>query len=100
VANMRFVKPLDEALVEDLAREHRFLVTLEENVVAGGAGAAVSEFLAAAGIEVPLLHFGLPDRYIEQATQAEQLAEAGLTVEQMLERLRRHLPADLTLAAG
>ncbi len=92
VANMRFVKPLDEELIRDLARRHRFLVTLEENVVAGGAGAGVSEYLAAAGIDIPMLHFGLPDRWIEQGTQAEQLAEAGLTVEQMLEAVRRHLP--------
>ncbi len=100
VANMRFVKPLDEALVRELAQGHRFLVTIEENVVAGGAGAAVSEYLAAAGIDVPLLHFGLPDRYIEQATQAEQLAEAGLGVEQMLEAVRAHLPPGLAQAAG
>jgi len=95
VANMRFVKPLDEALVRELADEHAFLVTLEENVVAGGAGAAVAEFLAEQGIQVPLLHFGLPDRYIEQASQVEQLQEAGLSVEAILEGIRRHLPPDI-----
>jgi len=100
VANMRFVKPLDEELVRELAQEHRFLVTLEENVVAGGAGSGVGEYLAAAGIDIPILHFGLPDRWIEQGTQAEQLADAGLTVEQMREAIRRHLPADISLIAG
>ena len=100
VVNMRFVKPLDEELVRELAQEHRFLVTLEENVVAGGAGSGVGEYLAAAGIDIPILHFGLPDRWIEQGTQAEQLADAGLTVEQMREAIRRHLPADISLIAG
>jgi 1-deoxy-D-xylulose-5-phosphate synthase len=100
VANMRFVKPLDEALVRALAREHAFLVTLEENVVAGGAGAGVSEFLAAQGLEVPLLHFGLPDRYIEQATQDEQLREAGLDVPRILAAIREHLPVGLVQRAG
>ena len=100
VANMRFVKPLDGELVRQLAQNHGFLVTLEENVVAGGAGAGVGEFLAQQGIEVPLLHFGLPDRYIEQATQDEQLEQAGLGVSQILETIRRHLPADMQTATG
>ncbi len=100
VANMRFVKPLDEELLRRLARDHGFLVTLEENVVAGGAGAGVGEYLAAQGIDVPLLHFGLPDRYIEQATQEEQLEDAGLSVVQMLEAVRRHLPPDMVVATG
>jgi len=100
VANMRFVKPLDGELVLQLAQNHGFLVTLEENVVAGGAGAGVGEFLAQQGIEVPLLHFGLPDRYIEQATQDEQLEQAGLGVSQILETIRRHLPADMQTATG
>ncbi len=100
VANMRFVKPLDEELVRELAQGHRFLVTLEENVVAGGAGSGVGEYLAATGIDIPILHFGLPDRWIEQGTQVEQLTEAGLTVEQMLAEVRQHLPADISLVAG
>ena len=100
VANMRFVKPLDEELLRRLARDHGFLVTLEESVVAGGAGVGVGEYLAAQGIDVPLLHFGLPDRYIEQATQEEQLEDAGLSVVQMLEAVRRHLPPDMVVATG
>ena len=100
VANMRFVKPLDAQLVRQLAQNHAFLVTLEENVVTGGAGAGVGELLAEMGIDVPLLHFGLPDRFIEQASQDEQLEDAGLTVQQMLDTVRSHLPANLGLAAG
>ena len=78
VVNMRFVKPLDEAMVVQMAAEHRWLVTLEENVVAGGAGGAVNECLAARGIEVPVRHIGLPDRFVEQGERAELLAECGL----------------------
>lgn len=78
VANMRFVKPLDADLILDLARTHRLLVTLEENSLAGGAGSAVSELLAERGIEVRCLHLGLPDRFLEQATRQDQLADCGL----------------------
>ncbi|MFM1891300.1 MAG: 1-deoxy-D-xylulose-5-phosphate synthase [Pseudomonadota bacterium] len=91
LANMRFVKPLDEQLVRRLAGGHELLVTLEENVVAGGAGSAVAEFLRAVGLEVPVLQLGLPDRYIEQASQAQQLAEAGLDVDSILRQVRAAL---------
>jgi 1-deoxy-D-xylulose-5-phosphate synthase len=78
VANMRFVKPLDEALVMDLARTHELLVTVEENNVAGGAGSAVAECLAAHAMSAPLLHLGLPDRHAEHGTRDECLRDAGL----------------------
>ncbi|HEB97815.1 MAG TPA: 1-deoxy-D-xylulose-5-phosphate synthase, partial [Sedimenticola thiotaurini] len=78
VANMRFVKPLDESLVLELAGGHELLVTLEENVVQGGAGSAVNEFLARVQQPVRVLNLGLPDHFIEHATTAEQLQEAGL----------------------
>jgi 1-deoxy-D-xylulose-5-phosphate synthase len=78
VVNMRFVKPLDEALVLELARTHDALVTLEDNAIAGGAGSAVGELLAAHGVEIPLLQLGLPDRFLEHATREQLLAEAGL----------------------
>jgi 1-deoxy-D-xylulose-5-phosphate synthase len=94
VANMRFVKPLDEELVLQLAAGHQLLVTLEENAVMGGAGSAVSECLADHDCSVPMVHLGLPDRYLEQGTQAEQLVDAGLTLEAALVRIRQAL-ADL-----
>lgn len=78
VVNMRFVKPLDEVLVLELARTHTALVTLEDNVIAGGAGSAVSELLAANGIGIPVLHLGLPDRYLEHASREQLLSEVGL----------------------
>ncbi len=78
VVNMRFIKPLDEELISELARTHRLLATLEENAVAGGAGAAVSELLAAKRVATRCFHLGLPDRFLDQATQQEQLADCGL----------------------
>ncbi len=91
LVNMRFIKPLDEALVRELTASHRLLVTLEENALMGGAGSAVAELVNNEGLEASLLQFGLPDRYIEQGTQAEQLEEAGLTRERLLDAIRRRL---------
>ncbi len=78
VANMRFVKPLDEELVLKLAREHALLVTVEENVVQGGAGSAVAECLAQHGLHVTMLHLGLPDEFLEQGNPAQMLVDCGL----------------------
>jgi 1-deoxy-D-xylulose-5-phosphate synthase len=78
VVDMRFVKPLDEALVRDIAASHELLVTVEENAIMGGAGAAVSEFLARENILRSVLHLGLPDTYVEHAKPAQMLAECGL----------------------
>ncbi|MBF8743978.1 1-deoxy-D-xylulose-5-phosphate synthase [Pseudomonas guariconensis] len=78
VVDMRFVKPLDEALVLELAANHELLVTVEENAIMGGAGAAVSEFLAREAVLKPMLHLGLPDIYVEHAKPAQMLAECGL----------------------
>ena len=80
VANMRFVKPLDVDLVSQLALEHDMLVTIEENVVAGGAGSAVGEALAAHGILIPLLQLGLPDAFVDHGDPAQLLANCGLDV--------------------
>jgi len=78
VVNMRFVKPLDREMVLELASSHRGLVTLEDNVVAGGAGSGVAELLAAEGMVVPILHLGLPDVFQHHASREQLLAEAGL----------------------
>ena len=93
LVNMRFVKPMDEALMLDLAARHRLLVTLEENVVQGGAGSAVNELLHAAGIAAHVLNLGLPDTFIEQGTQAEQLEMAGLSPTQIEQRIGAALAA-------
>ena len=78
VVNMRFVKPLDFALVRHLALEHELLVTVEENAVQGGAGSAVAECLMQLNIVCPLLQLGLPDRFIEQGDSAQLLTDCGL----------------------
>ncbi|WP_342243907.1 1-deoxy-D-xylulose-5-phosphate synthase [Pseudomonas sp. OTU5201] len=91
VVDMRFVKPLDEALVRDLAGSHELLVTIEENSVMGGAGAAVSEFLARENLLRPVLHLGLPDYYVEHAKPAEMLAECGLDAAGIEASVRKRL---------
>jgi 1-deoxy-D-xylulose-5-phosphate synthase len=78
LVNMRFVKPLDEGMVVEVATRHRAIVTIEENAVMGGAGSAVGEVLAAAGIRLPTLHLGIPDKFIEHGSRDTCLASAGL----------------------
>jgi len=78
VVNMRFVKPLDRDMILSLAKTHDGFVTLEDNVVAGGAGSGVAELLAAEGVTLPILHLGLPDAFQHHASREQLLAEAGL----------------------
>jgi 1-deoxy-D-xylulose-5-phosphate synthase len=78
IVNMRFVKPLDEKLVVSIAARHRAIITIEENAISGGAGSGVGELLTAAGLQVPMLHIGIPDRFIEHGTRDTCLARAGL----------------------
>lgn len=78
LVDMRFVKPLDEELILKLSQTHSFIVTLEENVIAGGAGSAVNEFLAAKNIQIRTLNLGLPDRFIEHGEPKDLLSRCGL----------------------
>ncbi|HWZ71472.1 MAG TPA: 1-deoxy-D-xylulose-5-phosphate synthase [Casimicrobiaceae bacterium] len=78
VANMRFVKPIDIELIQWLAKANDYLVTVEENVIAGGAGSAVAEALAELGIVMPMLHLGLPDEFIDHGDPALLLSRCGL----------------------
>jgi len=78
VVNMRFVKPLDEELLLELADSHELLVTVEDNMIAGGAGSAVNEFLLSRGVRPAMLNLGLPDHFLEHASREEQLRQAGL----------------------
>ena len=91
VANMRFVKPLDETLVKQLALEHELLVTVEEGSVMGGAGSAVAECLAAADLTRPILHLGLPDRFVDHGDTGLLLAEVGLDKPGLLAAIRSRL---------
>jgi 1-deoxy-D-xylulose-5-phosphate synthase len=90
VANMRFVKPLDEDLIRELADTHRLIVTLEENVVQGGAGSAVAEFMAEQGLRCPVVHYGLPDTFLEHGSREDMLREAGMSASALGEFINRH----------
>ena len=104
VVDMRFVKPIDEALLLELARSHAAFVTLEDNAVMGGAGSAVSEFLHAHAITLPMLQLGLSDRFLEHAARDELLAHEGLDaagIEQSVrERFGNLIPDTALRSAG
>lgn len=87
VADMRFVKPIDEELIQSLAHSHTIIVTLEENVVAGGAGAAVLEYASKAGIRTPIITLGLPDIFQDQSSRNDLLHQAGLSAETIQARV-------------
>jgi len=102
LVNMRFVKPLDEDTVCRLAKTHACIVTLEENVVAGGAGSAVTEALSVHGIDAPVHHIGIPDRFVEHGTRDDCLAMAGIDAAgieaQVLRLWAAHQPPRAALA--
>jgi 1-deoxy-D-xylulose-5-phosphate synthase len=98
VANMRFVKPLDTALVLQLARTHDALVTLEENAVMGGAGSAVLEALVEAQLALPVLQIGLPDRFVDHGDPALLLKECGLDAAGVSAAIRKRFAGQLRAA--
>ncbi|TAL46887.1 MAG: 1-deoxy-D-xylulose-5-phosphate synthase, partial [Methylovulum sp.] len=89
VVNMRFVKPIDEALLLELSKTHDTLVTVEENALSGGAGSAVNLFLQAQRILMPVLNIGLPDCFVEQGTREELLSLCGLDVQGIVDRIEQ-----------
>ncbi|WP_333004179.1 1-deoxy-D-xylulose-5-phosphate synthase [Vibrio coralliilyticus] len=91
VADMRFVKPLDEALIKQLVDEHDVIVTLEENAIAGGAGAGVLEFMMQEKLIKPVLNLGLPDQFIAQGTQDELHQALGLDATGIEQSIRNYL---------
>ncbi|WP_117233573.1 1-deoxy-D-xylulose-5-phosphate synthase [Vibrio maerlii] len=91
VADMRFVKPLDEALIRDLVASHDVIVTLEENAIAGGAGAGVIEFMMQEKLLKPVLNLGLPDEFVAQGTQQELHSELGLDAEGIEKSIRDYI---------
>jgi 1-deoxy-D-xylulose-5-phosphate synthase len=101
VADMRFVKPLDRELIIELADQHQLLVTLEENTIAGGAGAGVAELLTAAGVVVPMLHLGLPDSFCQQGKHQDLLRDFGLDshgIERAIDHRLRQLQLEQRLS--
>jgi 1-deoxy-D-xylulose-5-phosphate synthase len=90
LVNMRFIKPLDETMVRELARTHDLLVTVEDNAIAGGAGSAVNEYLHAEGLYCDVLNLGIPDRYIDHAQREEQLVACGLDAAGIIRQINAH----------
>ena len=100
VVDMRFVKPLDTDMIDSIAASHKLIVTLEDNVVAGGAGSAIGEYLNEQGMSISILNLGLPDAFQDHGSREELLEEAGLSLEQVLKRVQNvYLPGDC-LATG
>ena len=91
VVNMRFVKPIDETMIAQVAASHELLVTVEENAIMGGAGSAVGEALAARGLSAPLLQLGLPDSFVDHGDSALLLASVGLDSAGIIAAIRRRL---------
>ena len=89
VADMRWVKPLDTDLIRQLAQTHSRFITVEENVVAGGAGSAVAEYLASQGLSIEIRHVAIDDRFIDHASQGETRIDAGLSCDDILEQANR-----------
>jgi 1-deoxy-D-xylulose-5-phosphate synthase len=98
VVNMRFVKPLDEALLRELCASHEALVTIEDNVIMGGAGSAVLEWLAGEGLSRQVLQLGLPDAFQEHASREDLLAEAGIDAAGIKAAVLKRWPSTPTLA--
>ena len=91
VADMRFVKPIDEVLISELAKTNNLLVTLEENSLMGGAGSAVNEFLINENLNVPVLNIGLPDAFLEHGQASDMLAKVGLDAEGIIKKIQTKL---------
>ncbi len=89
VADMRWVKPLDTDLIRQLTQTHSRFITVEENVVAGGAGSGVAEYLASQGLSIEIRHVAIDDRFIDHASQGETRIDAGLSCDDILEQANR-----------
>ncbi|MGH8530229.1 MAG: 1-deoxy-D-xylulose-5-phosphate synthase [Nevskiales bacterium] len=101
VVDMRFVKPIDQTLILEMADENDLIVTIEDNVVMGGAGSAVNEVIVARHQTTPVLNLGLPDQFVEHGERGELLADLGLDGSGLLRRIQKRLRAkDLDHAQG
>jgi 1-deoxy-D-xylulose-5-phosphate synthase len=92
VVNMRFIKPLDDALIVDLASKHDLLVTIEENTVIGGAGSEVARIIEALAERPRMLRLGLPDHFIDHGEQGQLLASVGLDKDGILASIAKAYP--------
>jgi len=100
VADMRFVKPLDEALIDELTSKHQLIVTIEENVIQGGAGSAINEYLTTCDHISQVLNLGLPDQLIEHDKPQQMLTDAGLDKDGILKAIEKRLESSRLKTAG
>jgi 1-deoxy-D-xylulose-5-phosphate synthase len=90
LVNMRFVKPLDNTMLKQIAEKHRLIVTLEDNALMGGAGSAVNEYLQQIGNTTPVLNIGLPDHYLHHAEREQQQIDCGLSVDSIINKIHNY----------
>lgn len=100
VVNMRFVNPLDGAMIERITADHELLVTVEDNAVAGGAGSAVNEYLLAAGLQAKVVNLGLPHRFLEHGSREELLSEAEIDAPGIVAAVRARSSGTMTRPAA
>ena len=93
VVNMRFVKPLDQSIIKEIADNHDLIITIEENAVLGGAGSGVAEYLLSLGDKTSICIMGLPDKFIDHAEQKQQLASCGLDAKGIIDTVKTHFAA-------
>ena len=91
VVNARFVKPLDEDTIYELAMDSKLIITCEENILAGGFGSAIAEFMADSNIIKPILRFGINDKFVEHASRSQLLKDCGLTAEDIADTIKERL---------
>ena len=91
LVNARFVKPIDEEMIDSLLPSHRYIITLEENVINGGFGMAVLRYINNLNADVKVINFAIPNSYVEQGSKAEQLKECGLDVDSITAKLDAEL---------
>ena len=87
LVNARFVKPIDEEMIDSLLSSHRCIITLEENVINGGYGMAVLRYINSLDTDVKVINFAIPNSYVEQGSKAEQLKECGLDQDSIMKKL-------------
>ena len=91
LVDMRFVKPIDEELLKELSKNHKLFVTIEENVIAGGAGSSVNEFVSANSLDISVLNFGISDEFPVVGSPEDQKEAAKLTTEELLKQIKTRL---------
>ena len=91
LVDMRFVKPLDQTLIQSLCESHDYIVTIEDNAIAGGAGSGVNEYILSQGMAKKILNIGLPDNFIKHGTQAEIHQELGLDATGIIDKISKFI---------